>query len=174
MKLLATYTGLKLTEGKDRLPALSGIVQNIMKLIGWKYFAGLWEPTLHFDLIWTTAGDPNPRPEGCLAPSWSWASIDGVVGSNLGNMDERIREKMEVLIKVVSVTTQCDPADVTSTGQVIRGELVVEGMLIEFNVAGKSWGCNSNLVDDEGRNVGDVTSILGSPRGSLFFPFLEP
>src|SRR5580693_4388647 len=32
MKLLATYTDLKLTMGKDRLPALSGIVQNIMKL----------------------------------------------------------------------------------------------------------------------------------------------
>jgi hypothetical protein len=164
MKLLATYTGLKLTMGKDRLTALSGIVQNIMKLVRWKYFAGLWEPTLHFDLIWTIAKDPNPRPEGYPAPSWSWASIDGIVGTNLVNMDTAIREKMEVLIKVVSITTECHPADVTSTGQVFGGELVVEGMLIEFNVAGKRWGGELYLTDDEGRNVGDVTPDI-EPSG---------
>lgn len=44
------------------------------------------------------------------------------------------------------------------------GELVVEGMLIEFNVAGKRWGGELYLTDDEGRNVGAVTPDI-EPSG---------
>jgi hypothetical protein len=71
IRLLGLYTRLDLTVENDRLPALGGIAQNIMKP-GWRYLAGLWEPFLPFDLLWTTTSYEkplSPRPTGNQNPT---------------------------------------------------------------------------------------------------------
>ncbi|RFU26582.1 hypothetical protein B7463_g9751, partial [Scytalidium lignicola] len=144
MRLLGTYTGPNLTMEKDRLPALSGI-----------------EPILPFDLVWTVTTDKKDlksRSAENYTPTWSWASVDGGVGSNLIAMDESARKKTAILIKIISAKTKCHLSDVSCTGQVFEGELVVEGMVIN------SW-CKEeeNLLeklppaDEEGGNIGRLT-----------------
>ena len=81
--IVARFTQRRLTYGSDRLPALSGIAKTIYftGALG-KYYAGLWEARLAEGLLWfvdpsITGSDllpPSPVP---MAPSWSWASING-------------------------------------------------------------------------------------------------
>jgi hypothetical protein len=73
------YSGLALTRDTDKLIALSGIVEIWREIIGESYIVGLWKGSLLTDLLWSAK-----IPEVCcqaddLAPSWLWASVDGLV-----------------------------------------------------------------------------------------------
>ncbi|UPK89176.1 hypothetical protein LCI18_000111 [Fusarium solani-melongenae] len=77
-------TQRKRTYREDILPAISGLAKQYAALTNEAYFAGLWENTLHYDLLWRIRiphpGDlektlqriRNQRPY--IAPSWSWSS----------------------------------------------------------------------------------------------------
>ena len=75
------YTKRNITAPGDKLVALAGIVEEFHRVFNSKYIAGLWRKTLLLDLLWTrsTAYEIKPRPIKYRAPSWSWASIDGLV-----------------------------------------------------------------------------------------------
>ena len=46
----------------------------------WTYVAGLWKETLPQGLCWTVQGTNLAQPQQkYVAPSWSWASVDGAV-----------------------------------------------------------------------------------------------
>jgi hypothetical protein len=78
------YSKSKLTFGKDKLVAISGVAKQMLKM--WKghpedYLAGLWRDILCTQLLWlTTPPSKNSReevkPSYYRAPSWSWASVD--------------------------------------------------------------------------------------------------
>jgi hypothetical protein len=157
MRLLTIYTKLRLTMTKDRLIALSGIVQTIKRLVNSKYYAGLWEFTLPMDLVWTTGIECYPRPIVYRAPSWSWASIDGEIGSNFITMTESERNQIEVLIRIISVTTKCHPADVSCTGEVFDAVLVIVGILFQYKLVEKNYENEWKLSDNEGNIVGTLT-----------------
>jgi hypothetical protein len=82
------YSIAKLTYGRDKLVAISGIAQQIHDRFGDTYIAGLWHnPTIEEQLCWKV--EPfqlmtmpktrlKPRP-AYRAPSWSWASIDSAI-----------------------------------------------------------------------------------------------
>lgn len=83
------YTSRDLTYQKDKLPALSGIIAAIAKISGDTCYAGIWRSWFLPGLLWQTQ-DPTldqyvyvsktpMRPTGWRAPSWSFASIEGVV-----------------------------------------------------------------------------------------------
>ncbi|EEB96127.1 hypothetical protein MPER_04793, partial [Moniliophthora perniciosa FA553] len=80
------------TKRKDKLTALGGVAEQFHRV--WhpqsegdsvilaqaqdRYLAGLWEKFLPQDLLWRKARDSlRARPTLYLAPSWSWASVDG-------------------------------------------------------------------------------------------------
>lgn len=75
-----TYSRKKLTFRNDRLPGLAGLARKIHNLTGSRYHAGLWEDTLHIDLLFVISHRhevPILEPaQGTdyVAPSWSWAS----------------------------------------------------------------------------------------------------
>ena len=76
-KLVEEYTQRKLTFGKDKLPALSGLasyVANRTKDSGaWDYIAGMWGRNLKTDLLWESSWDdpkyPPRRPLKWRAPT---------------------------------------------------------------------------------------------------------
>lgn len=90
------YTARELTNGHDKLPALSGLAQVYHQATGDTYLAGLWTRTILHDLCWYHALETSPgtvlfgrlrsgigrKPRSYRAPSWSWASIDALNNAN--------------------------------------------------------------------------------------------
>ncbi|KAK7687317.1 hypothetical protein QCA50_009823 [Cerrena zonata] len=83
--IIRSYTSRDVTNADDKLLALSGLAQVFHQF--WRkgrYLAGLWEENMPYELCWfnnrvDTTSVTYPRPEIYLAPSWSWASITGIV-----------------------------------------------------------------------------------------------
>ncbi|KAI0378877.1 heterokaryon incompatibility protein-domain-containing protein [Hypomontagnella monticulosa] len=87
------YSRLQLTSAADRLIALSGVARVYHKRHPGHYLAGHWKEDLLHSLHWQREGvdhintcprAPFHRPEAFqasryVAPSWSWASLDGPV-----------------------------------------------------------------------------------------------
>lgn len=81
-EIVTTYSGLDLTEPRDRLPALGAVAQQFQAVRhNEKYLAGLWSATIHQDLLWTCSEIKGPsHPRSALRrpyslPTWSWASL---------------------------------------------------------------------------------------------------
>jgi len=80
--ILEEYSNCYVTEGKDRLPALSGIAQVFSSRFGGPYSAGVWDVDLSFGLAWACKGQYPQDRRRCVrepryqAPSWSWAACD--------------------------------------------------------------------------------------------------
>lgn len=81
LSVIFDYTNRNITVPGDKLVALAGIVEEFHRVYNTEYVAGLWRKTLLLDLLWTrsSAYEIKPRPTNYRAPSWSWASIDGLV-----------------------------------------------------------------------------------------------
>ncbi|KAF2132544.1 HET-domain-containing protein [Dothidotthia symphoricarpi CBS 119687] len=81
------YTSCNLTMGKDKLIAMWGIAKLIRDELGVEYGEGLWEENLEDQLAWRVEEckltvRPSESTEWNLErkiPSWSWASMDGVI-----------------------------------------------------------------------------------------------
>lgn len=83
-ELVEDYTLRSITAATDKLPALSGLAKRHQEK-GTQYLAGVWCSQLPGALLWQSTG-PSPRRlsktsrDGrYIAPSWSWASIQGRV-----------------------------------------------------------------------------------------------
>lgn len=81
LSVIFDYTNRNITVPGDKLVALAGIVEEFHRVYNTEYIAGLWRKTLLLDLLWarSSAYEMKPRPTNYRAPSWSWASIDGLV-----------------------------------------------------------------------------------------------
>ncbi|KAF5500103.1 hypothetical protein CGCS363_v006201 [Colletotrichum siamense] len=106
MDLIYDYTRCKLTKPEDRLYAVAGIAKLFQQMTGDRYLAGLWQKDLLHQLGWS-AHFPAPKlVESYRAPSWSWASTDGMVNPNpLFNM--------ESFVEIIDVDVQSRGVDVT-------------------------------------------------------------
>ena len=77
--LLEVYGKRKLRFAGDKLPALSGIAEVYSELMQDEYIAGVWRKNLIEGICWqslrcTAVGEYR-------APSWSWASVDGIAAT---------------------------------------------------------------------------------------------
>ncbi|KAL8790162.1 MAG: hypothetical protein Q9195_006489 [Heterodermia aff. obscurata] len=93
------YTIRRLTYEADRLPALGGIAQQMQRIIGGKYMAGLWGDHLHRGLLWSASVVESDdggsrvfrRPADSTVPTWSWASVDGnVISRDIAADEEKL------------------------------------------------------------------------------------
>ncbi|KAJ0160670.1 hypothetical protein CTA2_7562 [Colletotrichum tanaceti] len=75
-RMLREYGPREMTDPADKLPAISGIAKVMSKILDDEYVAGLWRGHLIRGLCWQ--GLSCRAVEGYRAPSWSWASVDGV------------------------------------------------------------------------------------------------
>ncbi|KAF2502227.1 HET-domain-containing protein [Lophium mytilinum] len=90
--LVQEFSRRELSFPSDRLPAFSGIAERVQSPTTGQYLAGIWSSYLFHGLAWAAGSKtPNRRylrrkqntesrrqPDG-YAPSWSWASITGLV-----------------------------------------------------------------------------------------------
>ncbi|ETS86453.1 hypothetical protein PFICI_00281 [Pestalotiopsis fici W106-1] len=108
-KIVEHYSSCGLTRKTDKLVALSGLATQIQLIQSQRpqspalnmYVHGLWSVDFHQQLCWTRYGakkeqyearaDQNivrtSRLNGSIAPSWSWASLDGKVEYDLAYND---------------------------------------------------------------------------------------
>ncbi|TVY44704.1 hypothetical protein LOCC1_G004620 [Lachnellula occidentalis] len=103
-KLISVYSKCQLTKIEDKLVALSGIIRKIQDQRHDECFAGLWKRKIETELLWKLT-QPSLRPAVYVAPSWSWASLNGTVQAdrfhvpNTAELDER----KELYIHVMDV-----------------------------------------------------------------------
>ena len=72
------FTGRTLRYDTDKLPALSGLATEVAKFKQGIYYAGLWWEDMATGLLWYRGcASELEKPSAYLAPSWSWASLNG-------------------------------------------------------------------------------------------------
>jgi hypothetical protein len=81
--VVKTYTRGKLTKSSDKLVAISGVAKRFEERFGGGgYLFGLWGEVLPAGLLWQVSGTEVTRAVPPRAPTWSWASVDGIVYLN--------------------------------------------------------------------------------------------
>ncbi|KAH7161709.1 hypothetical protein EDB81DRAFT_925331 [Dactylonectria macrodidyma] len=131
------YTDLNLTRSSDRLPAHSGIAQDVAPYMSdeIEYSAGLWTS----NSSWVTASQlpwftekPMNRPSGRKAPTWPWASIDSPILDTRGrilSLSNRFRFLAQYLPPVEIV-----PDGVSRFGPISHGVIRLRGALLPATI----------------------------------------
>ncbi|CAN9202239.1 unnamed protein product [Alternaria alternata] len=123
--IVSDYTGMDLTEQRDRLPAIAGVASQFENVLGGRYLAGLWETALPGDLLWRTDQCAQCTPQ-YRAPSWSWASLDGKI------KHYRIKSYHP---KFSIVRALCDPlSEINPFGEVKSASLEVNAIAANLQV----------------------------------------
>ncbi|KIW02620.1 uncharacterized protein PV09_06065 [Verruconis gallopava] len=150
--IIEEYTQLSLTKMRDRLPALSGIAEQMANPPNGpkrdaRYIAGLWNDTLLQDLLWyrldALCSAPTPK---WRAPSWSWAGQEGSVryfdaphiqestdsGTRIDHENVPFLHKIhvEILEAEARVANQDNPY-----GEVLSAHLRLKGPLVTVSVS---------------------------------------
>jgi len=127
--VLEGYSRCSLTMEKDKLVAISGIAKTFQAKLKDDYLAGLWRRVLVTDMLWRVSSRGNEasghharRPKEYRAPSWSWASVDGVIQPGHAARDEAFLLASVVDAKVSLLSE--DP-----TGQIVDGAIRLRGSL---------------------------------------------
>lgn len=138
LDLVFRYTRKELTEDGDRLPAISGIADRLIPLIKDTYVAGLWRSHMLEGLQWIVSEGQSDkitstkRPTGYVAPSWSWASVQGPLSNAKDSMGKWEThwdiETWESAIQIIDIQVCLQHKD-NPFGQVISGSLRVRARL---------------------------------------------
>ena len=76
--MISSFTRRLLKYDTDKLPALSGLATEVAKFQNGTYYAGLWLEDMARGMLWSkSAAVELNKPSEYLAPSWSWASLNG-------------------------------------------------------------------------------------------------
>ncbi|KAF4465669.1 hypothetical protein FALBO_7482 [Fusarium albosuccineum] len=78
-KVVESYSKRALSKPTDKLPAISAIAARVQQRIGSEYVAGLWKDNIDNDLLWQRIAPIRESQPEYVAPSFSWASMDGEV-----------------------------------------------------------------------------------------------
>jgi hypothetical protein len=132
-EIVEGFSRCNLTREEDKLVALSGIAKMIQsRFLDCFYIAGLWKQSLHTNLLWfvsedrQTNGLPTSRPKQYRAPSWSWASVEGIIETFSISPGESQAD-----FNILSVDIETIGPD--NTGQVTSGLMRVAGNLLTIS-----------------------------------------
>ncbi|KAF6783476.1 heterokaryon incompatibility protein [Colletotrichum sojae] len=120
--IVNAYSRSMLTKDSDKIIGLAGIAGLVQEHLQDDYVVGLWRRNLAIELLWSTKGPRSrrPRPNPCIAPTWSWLSTNGQV-SVLTSRDPALVQS--VLIHITDYTV--DLVDSASpTGNIYPGALL--------------------------------------------------
>ncbi|KAK0611629.1 heterokaryon incompatibility protein-domain-containing protein [Immersiella caudata] len=110
--VVESYSRMKLTKPRDKLMALKGIEDEAARATKFTYLKGVWQNSLVTDLLWFAIEGPGKRlfdDQGVpVAPTWSWASIEGVVALDL--LPENAKEDIQDQ-KMLARIDHVSPAD---------------------------------------------------------------
>ncbi|KAL5313381.1 hypothetical protein ACEPPN_019114 [Leptodophora sp. 'Broadleaf-Isolate-01'] len=178
LEIRAEYTSRQLTYGKDKLPAIAAMAQNIAEQTGWTYVAGLWDEFLFQDLHWkvdlhTHIFSPGmegtiytlaQRPVEWRAPSWSWAAVDDPI------VDVGDDPREEFFFKIFLPESYRYETSFTSPGT--RDAVEVEGKILwlPWKEAGKADSTDIFLLD---RSPDATEYIIGEASLDALEPELQ-
>jgi hypothetical protein len=140
-EILRIYSRKALSWESDKLPALSGLARLFEQKYGDEYVAGLWRSNIVEGICWQTYGDPHSRPKKYRAPSWSWASIDGLISiTSIGSWKD--------LVEVVDVQTQVKGEN--RLGEVSGGNIVLRATLERISIREQKLGPDEDIDTGNG------------------------
>ena len=129
--IVLDYTRRSLTLEKDKLAAIAGLASELQSKINIQYIAGMWNIRFYieYDLCWWVSeradGRQPFRPAKYRAPTWSWASVEGVISYNHRSDYDLTGDTQLAFVEDVKVET----LDGTATGPVKSASMQIEGPL---------------------------------------------
>ncbi|KAI0152952.1 heterokaryon incompatibility protein-domain-containing protein [Xylariaceae sp. FL1272] len=170
--LIQEYCERDLTNGSDKLPALSGIAHAYSQRHDAEYVAGLWLDAIATGLLWHCRdAESLQRPATYRAPSWSWASVDGPVeffsvsdGLILGDA-----------IEIYDISGEVIPDGLDPFGKVRSGKLSLWGAvktatlktIYEDVNSDKTEKATARVIFDEISAIGPATLDTPIPDGEV-------
>ncbi|KAH7233736.1 heterokaryon incompatibility protein-domain-containing protein [Fusarium redolens] len=146
-RIVKEYSGRRLTVASDKLPAISGVANAFNSQLSNSqsinmYLAGIWRQNLTRDLLWrASARGQVTKPRSYIAPSWSWASIQGSVFFGI-EMSSDLESHVEIIDANVTLTSP-DPYGAVSGGYIrVCGYLKPARFRLDCNWR---WRPGSNL-----------------------------
>ena len=149
----------------DKLPALSGLAKRFRISLKERfdvedeYLAGMWRGDLEQQLLWLISsyvGPPRegPHPKDSGIPSWSWASVNGVISHAWEEQEDGLEPRFSV------VSASVEPSTTDSTGRTFGGKLALLALV--------THGHNLESVP----KAGQMASLMIKPSGSVvtFYP----
>ena len=121
--IVEDYSERQISFCKDRLPALSSST-HYFQAGSDRYHAGLWESHMPGSLLWWSSCGKRPEQEQrsqSRPPSWSWASIEGVVRY------PQLNEPPRTIVQILDICTY--PSTVDPRGMVTGGQITLRGSL---------------------------------------------
>jgi hypothetical protein len=164
--IVTLYTSTKLSFGKDKLVAISGIAQQVHEESQDQYLAELWRKDIELQLLWVQQwpGRRLPRGSEYRAPSWSWASVDE---KGFVYYSPRLKESTYVYHAHV-IDAQVEPVDKDPFGELVGGVL---RMSCSVMLAGKLKKIKSEKEDRRfDYNEVDIESQDGKKETFRMYP----
>jgi hypothetical protein len=164
------YSSRHLTWDADRLVALSGLTTKFRELGAARYLAGMWQPTLHKEMLWRVGYTDKPeydiRSRLYRVPSWSWASMRGCCFFPPSFEYHRGRRFMSRIISEQMTGTE-DDEEVLLSNVCTRdgGKDVVSGGYL--TIAGKH--VEARVIKFDERDSLLYVQINGSSKAFAFF-----
>ncbi|KAJ8130589.1 hypothetical protein O1611_g3038 [Lasiodiplodia mahajangana] len=164
-RFIKEYMNSELTVRADRLVALQGIVSLVEGYTGQSYCGGFWlNDTLPYNLLWTAQVPLLPRPTEYIAPSWSWAALNGEVQLNSRNLRNSV-EMIQILgiERIRHIAVQAD----RNTREALR----IAGMLLPLTTVNTGLYEEASRVKPESRKLPKVYRLRNGLR--KFFAYLD-
>ena len=138
LRIRAEYSEKHLTVATDRLAAFSGVarmVHTVLKSPKEDYLAGLWRPKLLAELLWEKYPESDHKvthgkySSQYIAPSWSWASLNGPWWDY--KIGEYKSQRLGVYVRVLEAKAfPCED----DYGPVSGGFLTIQGSLYQVEL----------------------------------------
>ncbi|OJD33799.1 heterokaryon incompatibility protein [Diplodia corticola] len=167
-KIVASYTGSKLTNASDKLVAIAALARKVSEAYGdtaGRYCAGFWKDIIIRHLCWSPASGSTVRATGedHRAPSWSWASVDGPVSLPV-DWEFSMNRYMAIITDVV-IHQENDYAPR------IEGELHCSGPLLTASLLEYGGGFCSLRLSGAGHELEFAARMDGGSNRKNGFPF---
>lgn len=163
------YTMRNLTKDFDKLPAIRGLAVTIYEKYlkaqtDVRYLMGLWTHKMASGLLWyVDHGAERTRPAVFRAPTWSWASVDGVISNDSLNMDE---EQADVEIcgfegnsKTASSHTWLQDQCAGDYAVIVRGRLAAARWSSATADSDKRYYVARSLIHHESADLENASSL---------------
>ena len=139
-QMVQQYSARDLTYDTDKLIAMEGITRPFRKSTGRTILAGLIREIIIAELSWYADSEP-PTLTDPLFPSWSWASVKGMIHFRASKLSEGFLRQAQFI--------DCDPDQpVTGPHTASPQKLVLQGFLKRV-----SWTYEGEAVNTRKMNV---------------------
>lgn len=122
---IGQYSSCGFTDPQDRLIALSSVVRAAQPMLGGhNYYAGMWSHELVRGLMWS-CHSPSTKLRSrstSLAPTWSWASVEGSIGFACLGLETFSTELVDVVSMQATHAVPDNPF-----GNLTSGRLTLKG-----------------------------------------------